>query len=84
MFNLFRLPENEIFKVFSIQERRKNRHDFGRTKVCKAEEVRKFFVDPKMQSKLSAALFAVSISKLPDDDDDDDDDDDEELFLWYG
>ena len=37
----------------------------------------------KLQSKLSAALFAVSISKLPDDDDDDDDDDDE-LFLWYG
>ena len=46
--NLFRLLENEILKIFSIREKRKSRHKFGETKVCKAEEVRKYFVNPKI------------------------------------
>ena len=49
VFNLFRLLENETLKIFSIRERRKSRHKFGGTKVCKAEEVRKYFVNPKTE-----------------------------------
>ena len=52
MFNLFRLLENETLKIFSIWERRKSRHKFGGTKVCKAEEVRKYFVNPKIEIKV--------------------------------
>ena len=48
MFNLFRLLKNETLKIFSIQERRKSRHKFGGTKVCKAEEVRKYFTNRKV------------------------------------
>ena len=48
-FNLFRLLENETLKILSIRERRKSRHKFGRTKVCKAGEVRKYFVNPKIE-----------------------------------
>ena len=41
--------ENETLKIFSIRERRKSTHKFGGTKVCKAEEVRKYFVNPKIE-----------------------------------
>ena len=41
--------ENETLKILSIRERRKNKHKLGRTKVCKAEEVRKYFVNPKTE-----------------------------------
>ena len=36
------LLENETLKIFSFRERRKSRHKFGGTKVCKAEEVQIF------------------------------------------
>ena len=36
--------------MFSKQERRKSKYKFGRTKVCKAEEVKKYFVNPKIES----------------------------------
>ena len=49
MFNRFRLLENGTLKIFSIQERRKSRHKFGGTKVCKTEEVRKYLVYPKTE-----------------------------------
>ena len=52
MFNLFRLLECETLKISSIRERRKSRHKFGGTKVCKAEEVRKYFVNPKIEIKV--------------------------------
>ena len=35
-------------KIFSIWERHKSRHKFGGTKVPKAEEVRKYFVNLKI------------------------------------
>ena len=35
--------------MFSEQERRKSKNKFGGTKVCKAEEVRKYFVNPKIE-----------------------------------
>ena len=34
----------------SKQERRKSKYKFCGTKVCKAEEVRKYFVNPKIES----------------------------------
>ena len=36
-------------KIFDVQERRKGRHKFGGTKLCKAEEVRNYFVNPKIE-----------------------------------
>ena len=44
--------ENETLKILSFRERRKSRHKFGRTKVCKAEEVRKYFVNPKIEIEI--------------------------------
>ena len=49
MFNLFKLLEQETLKVFGIRERRKSRHKFDGTKVFKSEEVRKCFVNSKIQ-----------------------------------
>ena len=37
-------------EMFSKQERRKNKYKFGGTKVCKAEEIRKYFVNLKIES----------------------------------
>ena len=48
MINLFRLLENETLKIFNIRERQKSRHKCGGTKVCKTEEVKKYFVNPKI------------------------------------
>ena len=42
--------EYETLEMFSKQERRKSKYKFGGTKVCKAEEVRKYFVNPKIES----------------------------------
>ena len=50
MFNLFRLVENKTLKIFSMRERRKSKHKFGGTKACKAEEVRKYFVNSKIEN----------------------------------
>ena len=41
--------ENETLKIFRIRESRKSRHKFGGTKVFKAEDVRKYFVNPKIK-----------------------------------
>ena len=53
-------------EMFSKQERRKSKYKFGGTKVCKAEEVRKYFVNPKIESfrlvcKLHYLQFAFQI-----------------------
>ena len=52
MFNLFRLLENERLEMFSIRERRKSKHKFGGNKVCKAEEVRKYFVNSRIENEV--------------------------------
>ena len=36
--------------MFSKQERRKSKYKFGGSKGCKAEEVRKYSVNPKIES----------------------------------
>ena len=41
MFNLFRPFYKETLKIFSNGERPKRKHKFGKTRVFKAEEVRK-------------------------------------------
>ena len=37
--------------MFSVQERRKSKHKFVGNKVCKAEQVRKYFVNPKIENE---------------------------------
>ena len=36
--------------MFSKREKRKSKYKFGGIKVCKAEEVIKYFVNPKTES----------------------------------
>ena len=63
--NLFRLLENETLKIFSIWERRKRRHKFGGTKVGKAKEVRKYFVNPKNEIEVfSYIICSLEISHV--------------------
>ena len=57
MFNLFRLLEDKTLKIFSIWERRKSKHKFGGTKVCKAEKVRKWFLNPKTEVEIFSYTF---------------------------
>ena len=42
--------EYETLEMFSVQERHKSKYKFGGTKVCKAEEVRKSFLNLKIGS----------------------------------
>ena len=47
MFNLLQLLENETMEMFSMRERRKFKHKSGGTKLFKADDVRKYFVNSK-------------------------------------
>ena len=38
--------------MFSMRKRRKNKHKVVGTEVFKAEEVRKYFVNPKMENEV--------------------------------
>ena len=75
--NLFRLLENKILKIFSIQERYKSRQKFGRSNVSKTEEVRKYFVNLKLEiedfsyiihnldfKNISCALFLLHMKMM--------------------
>ena len=60
--------ESETSKIFSIWERRKRRHKFGGTDVYKAEEVRKYFVNPKIEIYVLSYIIcslAFKISHAP-------------------
>ena len=35
-----------------MRERRESKHKFGGTKVCKADEIRKYFVNPKIENEV--------------------------------
>ena len=52
MFNLYRLLENETLEMFSMRQRRKSKHKFDGSKVSKAEEVRTYFVNSKMENEV--------------------------------
>ena len=36
----------------SMREERKSKYKFGGAKVCKAEQVRKYFVDPETENEV--------------------------------
>ena len=57
MFVLFRLLESETLKIFSIRGRRKSRHKFGGTEVCKVEEVKKYFANPKIEIEVFSYII---------------------------
>ena len=57
------LLENKSLKIFSIQERRKSKYKFVRTKVCKAEKVRKYFVNPKIETEVFSSIICNLDSK---------------------
>ena len=48
-------------KIFSIRERHKSKHKFGETKVCKAEEVRKYFVKPKIEIEVVNTKIEIDV-----------------------
>ena len=35
--------------MFSMEERSKSKRKFGGTKVCEADKVREYFINPKME-----------------------------------
>ena len=51
VFNLFRPLKNETLEMFSTRERRRRKYKFGGTKVYKVEEVRKYFVNSKIENE---------------------------------
>ena len=57
MLNLFRLSKKETLKIFNIRERHESTHKFGGTKVCKAEEVRKSFLKPKIEIEVFSYII---------------------------
>ena len=38
--------------MFSIRERRKSKHKFGGTNICKVEQVRKYFINTKIENEV--------------------------------
>ena len=57
MFSLFRLQRNT--------EERKSRHKFGGTKVCKDEEVRKYFENSKIEIEvLSYIIYRLDLKNI--------------------
>ena len=52
-FNLFMLLANETMESFSISGRSKSKHKFGGVKVCKANEVREYFINPEIKNEAS-------------------------------
>ena len=50
--------------MFNKQERRKSKYKYGGTKVCKAEEVKTYFVNPKVFGLRVINLFVVWISVI--------------------
>ena len=46
-FNLFKLLENQTMETFSVGGRSKSKHKFGGMKVCEADEVREYFINPE-------------------------------------
>ena len=43
-----------------MQERRKSKHKFGETKVCKAEDVRKYFINTKNEN----SVFGLCVKQI--------------------
>ena len=56
VFNLFKILENETLQMLSMREKHQSKHKFGGTKVCKAKEVRKYFIN-----SISKIMFLASV-----------------------
>ena len=50
--------------MFIMQERCKSKHKLGGTKVSKAEEVRKYFVNSKIQNEVFGSCVSYIICSL--------------------
>ena len=51
-FNLFRLLENETLEMFSMDQRSKSKqHKLGGMRVCEADELREYFINPKIENE---------------------------------
>ena len=60
-FSVFFIRNSSVYSIkatgeqnighFCIRERRKSKHNFGQTKVCKAEEVRKYFINAEIENE---------------------------------
>ena len=46
-FNLFKLLENQTMETFIMGGRSKSKHKFGGMKVCEADEVTEYFLNPE-------------------------------------
>ena len=55
--------EDETLKIFGSRERYKSRYKSGAAEVCKAEEVRKYFVNPKIVIEVSSYIIYSLDSK---------------------
>ena len=51
VFNLLRLLENETMEIFSVGGQGKSKHKFGGIKVCEADEVREYFINPEIENE---------------------------------
>ena len=52
MFNLLRLQESEVLEMFSMREILKSKDKSGGAKVSKPKEVRKYFVNSKIENEV--------------------------------
>ena len=50
--------------MFSKRERRKSKHKFGGTKVCKIDEGKKYFVNPKTENEVYGLCVNYIICSL--------------------
>ena len=64
MLNLFRLLENGTMEMFSVGERSKNKHKFGGTKAFEAEEIREYFINPKVENEVFGKCVNYVICSL--------------------
>ena len=52
MFNLFTLLENGTIEILNMREQSKTKQKICGTKVCEDEEVRKYFISPKVENEV--------------------------------
>lgn len=44
-------------EMFSMRERSKNKHKFGGVKVCEADKVKEYFINPKIENGVLGNFF---------------------------
>ena len=51
-------------EMISMGERGKTKHKFGGTKICEVEEVREYFINPKIENEVFGWLLNYIICNL--------------------